>query len=35
LVLSAVNGDADNPLFGQVVKAQPPRLVQLALKFTF
>jgi hypothetical protein len=31
----AVNGDADNPLFGQVVKAAPPRLMQLAVKFTF
>ena len=32
---SAVNGDIDSPLFGQVVKAQPPRLMQLALKFVF
>ena len=31
----AVNGDIDNNLFGQVVKAAPPRLVQLAVKFTF
>ena len=31
----AVNGDFDSNLFGQVVKAAPPRLVQLALKFTF
>ncbi len=32
---SAVNGNIDNPLFGQVVKAAPPRLVQVALKLTF
>lgn len=32
---AAVNGDVDSALFGQVVKAQPPRLVQIALKFTF
>jgi len=32
---SAVNGDFDSGLFGQVVKAAPPRLMQLALKFTF
>jgi hypothetical protein len=32
---AAVNGNIDSPLFGQVVKAQPPRLMQLALKFTF
>jgi hypothetical protein len=31
----AVNGDADNALFGQIVKAQSPRLVQIALKFTY
>lgn len=31
----AVNGDINSNLFGQVVKAAPPRLVQLALKFTF
>lgn len=31
----AVNGDADSDLFGHVVKAAPPRLMQLALKFTF
>jgi len=31
----AVNGNFSNPLFGQVVKAAPPRLMQLALKFTF
>ena len=31
----AVNGDIDSALFGQVVKAAPPRLVQLALKVTF
>lgn len=31
----AVNGDFDSNLFGQVVKVAPPRLVQLALKFTF
>jgi hypothetical protein len=32
---AAVNGDIDSDLFGQVVKAAPPRLVQLALKLTF
>ncbi len=31
----AVNGDIDSGLFGQVVKAAPPRLTQVALKFTF
>jgi hypothetical protein len=30
----AVNGDIDSDLFGQAVKAAPPRLT-LALKFTF
>jgi hypothetical protein len=32
---AAVEGDISSPLFGRVVKAQPPRLMQLALKFTF
>jgi hypothetical protein len=32
---AAVNGDLDNPLFGHVVNAAPPRLIQVALKFTF
>jgi Carboxypeptidase regulatory-like domain len=32
---SAVNGDVDNSLFGHVVNAQPPRLIQIALKLTF
>jgi hypothetical protein len=32
---AAVNGDVDSALFGQVVHAAPPRLVQAALKFTF
>ena len=32
---AAVNGDVDNPLFGHVVNAASPRLIQLALKFTF
>ncbi len=32
---SAVNGNIDNPLFGHVVKAASPRLMQVALKFTF
>ncbi len=32
---AAVQGNIDSPLFGQVVKAAPPRLVQLALKLTF
>ncbi|HEV3039189.1 MAG TPA: carboxypeptidase regulatory-like domain-containing protein [Candidatus Angelobacter sp.] len=31
----AVNGDSSSGLFGHVVKAAPPRLMQLALKFTF
>jgi hypothetical protein len=31
----AVNGNISSPLFGQVVKAAPPRLMQLALKYTF
>jgi len=31
----AVNGDIDSDLFGHVVKAAAPRLVQLALKFSF
>ena len=32
---AAVNGDVGNSLFGQVVNAAPPRLMQLALKYTF
>jgi hypothetical protein len=32
---ASVKGDVDSALFGQVVKAQPPRLMQIALKFTF
>jgi hypothetical protein len=32
---AAVDGDFSSALFGQVVKAAPPRLVQVALKFTF
>lgn len=32
---AAVNGDVDSALFGQVVKAASPRLVQVALKFVF
>ena len=32
---AAVNGDIDSALFGQVVNAAPPRLMQAALKFTF
>ena len=34
-VAAAGRVDADNALFGQVVKAAPPRLLQVALKFTF
>jgi hypothetical protein len=30
-----VSGDVNNPLFGHVINASPPRLMQLALKFTF
>jgi hypothetical protein len=32
---AVVNGDISNSLFGQVVSAAPPRLMQAALKFTF
>ncbi len=32
---AAVNGVQGNPLFGQVVNSAPPRLIQLALKYTF
>ncbi len=32
---AAVNGDFSSGLFGQVVNAAPPRLMQAALKFTF
>jgi hypothetical protein len=32
---ASVNGNVDSLLFGQVVNAEPPRLMQLALKFTF
>ena len=32
---AAVNGNINSPLFGQVVKAAPPRLMQAAVKFTF
>ena len=32
---AAVTGNIDSPLFGQVVRASTPRLVQIALKFTF
>jgi Carboxypeptidase regulatory-like domain len=32
---AAVNGNIDNPLFGHVVTAASPRLMQLALKFQF
>ena len=33
---ASVNGDFSNPqLFGKVVKATPPRLIQVALKYTF
>jgi hypothetical protein len=31
----AVNGNISSPLFGEVVKAAPPRLMQLAVKFAF
>ncbi|HWY87600.1 MAG TPA: hypothetical protein VNX28_12785, partial [Gemmataceae bacterium] len=31
----AVDGGIDTALFGHVVKAAPPRLMQIALKFTF
>jgi hypothetical protein len=32
---AAVDGGIDDNLFGQVVRAAPPRLMQIALKFTF
>ncbi len=32
---ASVQGNVDNPLFGQIVSAAPPRLMQLAVKFTF
>jgi hypothetical protein len=32
---AAVNGDINSTLFGQVVNAAPPRLMQAALKFLF
>lgn len=32
---AAVNGNIDSTLFGQVVNAAPPRLMQAALKFMF
>ena len=32
---AAVNGDIDSTLFGTVVNAAPPRLMQVALKFLF
>jgi hypothetical protein len=32
---ASVQGNIDSPLFGQVIKAQPPRLMQAALKFIF
>jgi hypothetical protein len=32
---AAVNGDISSTSFGEVVKAAPPRLTQIALKFTF
>ena len=32
---AAVSGDVDNPLFGHVVNTASPRLIQLALKYTF
>jgi hypothetical protein len=32
---AAVNGNVDSPLFGRVVNAAAPRLMQLGLKYTF
>jgi len=32
---AAVNGNVDSSLFGQIVNAAPPRLMQVALKYTF
>jgi hypothetical protein len=32
---AAVNADVDSALFGQIIRAAPPRLMQVALKFTF
>jgi hypothetical protein len=31
----AISGDVDNPLFGHAINAASPRLIQLALKYTF
>ena len=31
----AVSGDVDNSLFGHVINAASPRLIQVALKYTF
>ena len=33
--VESLSPDQSSALFGQVVKAQPPRLVQIALKYTF
>jgi hypothetical protein len=30
-----VEGNVDSSTFGQVINAQPPRLIQLAVKFSF
>jgi len=32
---AAVNADVDSALFGQIIRAAQPRLMQVALKFTF
>ena len=32
---AAVQGDVDSATFGYVIRSQPPRLVQVALKFVF
>ena len=32
---AAVNADVDSALFGQIIRAAPPRLMQAAPKFTF
>jgi len=32
---AAVDGQVEDPNFGHIVSAQPPRLVQLAAKFHF
>ncbi|HEY2458244.1 MAG TPA: hypothetical protein VGI13_13155 [Candidatus Acidoferrum sp.] len=32
---AAVNGNISSPVFGHIVSAAPPRIVQIATKFSF